>query len=507
MMKLKFRLTISFIGVLILHFIIGQQKVLPLRPQSVHQWAQCDRASVAKHFLKNGFDIFHPQVNNLDNGSGITGMEFPFVNFVVAIFYKLFGVHEWIYRLLVLSIFSIGLVALIEVAFYFLQSYWLSFLVGLLFGAMPLFSFYAANFLPDIVSLSFFFISWVYLINYFQNRGVGFQWWTLFFTLAALIKITILIYIPVLFFCLLLDDEFKKHIKKFIYSVSLSTLIVIGWYYYASWLSKSTGSEIFLLQISPLKDFSQFLDVYDEIKLIWITRLFGPYLTLLLYFSPIIFVFIKKINFQLRIIGITVFLVESAFLFLMWNQLRHHDYYTITLSVVFFISLLSIISLLKKYKIHNLILITLVFSGLIWQTGRSILYLKEAYNKEGWIYGNVYTDLYFHIEEDLRIMGINSTDRVITMIDNSPNISLYLINQPGVNLSYRNTQSNLVSYINSGNFKYLLVDPLTSSNKDSSLLSNLPLEFLNEVNSIKVFKINSYQSSKPVSNFNFSPWN
>ena len=100
-MKLKFRLTISFIGVLILHIVIGQQNILPLRPQSVHQWAQCDRASVAQHFLNNGFDIFHPQVNNLDNGSGITGMEFPFINYVVAILYKLFGVHEWIYRLLV----------------------------------------------------------------------------------------------------------------------------------------------------------------------------------------------------------------------------------------------------------------------------------------------------------------------------------------------------------------------------------------------------------------------
>ncbi|MBK7965050.1 MAG: hypothetical protein IPK10_07010 [Bacteroidetes bacterium] len=74
---------------LLIYWVVGQQDIVPLRPQSVHQWAQCDRASVALNYYQEDMNFFLPRVHNLDNGSGITGLEFPFVNYAVAILYHI----------------------------------------------------------------------------------------------------------------------------------------------------------------------------------------------------------------------------------------------------------------------------------------------------------------------------------------------------------------------------------------------------------------------------------
>ena len=63
---------------------------LSTRPRSVHAWAQCMRASVAKNYAEESMNFFLPRLHNTLGGEGITGLEFPFVNYSVAILYKLF---------------------------------------------------------------------------------------------------------------------------------------------------------------------------------------------------------------------------------------------------------------------------------------------------------------------------------------------------------------------------------------------------------------------------------
>ena len=109
----------AVVCLLFVYLGVGQQNIIPLRPQSVHQWAQCDRASVALNYYQDDMNLFLPRVHNLDNGSGITGLEFPFVNYSVAILYKFFGYHEWMYRALMLLIFSFGMISLAKVVFHY----------------------------------------------------------------------------------------------------------------------------------------------------------------------------------------------------------------------------------------------------------------------------------------------------------------------------------------------------------------------------------------------------
>ena len=59
-------------------------------------WRQCSTASIARNFYYNGMNIFYPQVLEGGTTNGIVGeTEFQLYPFVVALLYKIFGVHEY----------------------------------------------------------------------------------------------------------------------------------------------------------------------------------------------------------------------------------------------------------------------------------------------------------------------------------------------------------------------------------------------------------------------------
>ena len=59
-----------------------------LFPSFIHAWTQSDRYSLALGFLNNGFDFFHPQTFNLITVDGITRVDFPIHEYLVAIIMK-----------------------------------------------------------------------------------------------------------------------------------------------------------------------------------------------------------------------------------------------------------------------------------------------------------------------------------------------------------------------------------------------------------------------------------
>ena len=102
----------TFLFLIFLHFFycyIGIYKYIDKRPCSIHSSAQCQRASVALNYYENDMNFFKPMVQKDSVGVGITGLEFPFVNYSVAILYKLFGFNEAYYRGFVLATLLIGL--------------------------------------------------------------------------------------------------------------------------------------------------------------------------------------------------------------------------------------------------------------------------------------------------------------------------------------------------------------------------------------------------------------
>ena len=104
---LSFSLSICLI---ITSFTYDYQDVLFRPTQSIHQWRQCDCLSITMNYYQDNNPFLQPSVHYLGaDGTGKTISECPLIYYSVASLWKVFGHHEFIYRMLVLLIYFIGL--------------------------------------------------------------------------------------------------------------------------------------------------------------------------------------------------------------------------------------------------------------------------------------------------------------------------------------------------------------------------------------------------------------
>lgn len=74
--------------ILFLQYLMLQHPYLAI----TETWRQGDVASVARNFVTESMNIFYPRVDVRGNMTGISGMEFPLYNYVVALIYKISGI-------------------------------------------------------------------------------------------------------------------------------------------------------------------------------------------------------------------------------------------------------------------------------------------------------------------------------------------------------------------------------------------------------------------------------
>ena len=82
------------IGIIIILFIIFHiPDINPHLDYSalMHEWRQTDVLSVAKNFYTENMNILYPRIDQRGNLTGITGMEFPLFNYVLALLYLISG--------------------------------------------------------------------------------------------------------------------------------------------------------------------------------------------------------------------------------------------------------------------------------------------------------------------------------------------------------------------------------------------------------------------------------
>lgn len=79
-------------------------------------WRQADTAAIARNFFENRFNILFPQIDWGGNSLGYAETEFPVYSFAVASLYKIFGLHEYLARLLSISFSLAGIFFLYRLA-------------------------------------------------------------------------------------------------------------------------------------------------------------------------------------------------------------------------------------------------------------------------------------------------------------------------------------------------------------------------------------------------------
>jgi hypothetical protein len=150
------------------------------------------------------------------------------------------------------------------------------------------------------------------------------------------------------------------------------------------------------------------------------------------------------------------------FLLLFFQALTAHDYYTINLFVLVPFVILSFLLLLKnKFNgIYSNVFFRILFIALlIHNIDFARRRLEGRYGTNGWQNENYikYIQPFENISPYLRSIGIKKDDRVISLSDNSINISLYFMNQKGwTNYGIEGDSAKIKEKINMG-AKYLFI--------------------------------------------------
>lgn len=430
---------------LLLFFFYGGYGMLDDRPQSVHTWRQSDCLSISLNYHDQGMRFFHPEIHNRisdDFTSGYTAGEFPGLYYLVASLWKVFGVHEWIYRLLVSLLFAGGIWALFLLGRKLSHSWFAAMCIALTLYTSPVLFFYSVNFLTNVPALSLILISgYVLYLFYSGGRWGHLLLWSFLISLAGLLKIPALISVLALAGALLiamvfrLPHPFKGKEWKIFLTLGASLLLVLAWYRYAADYNAQHGGKYTFNGLWPLWEASpeRIQSTWTSIRELWFREyhykwfIYASGLALLAaLLSP------RKLGWTAWFF--LLFLVLGILLYgLLWFQALHdHDYYLINLFVLFPV----VWFLLLKHVLYNhqllkgslnLLLLLLLILSANHVRGR----MQDRYN--GWWnteHRECFSTLYTQ-EAINRELGIGEEELVIVPGDVSFNMSLYLMDQPG----------------------------------------------------------------------------
>ena len=149
--------TIVVLGIA-LHWNIWNRDIM-----GIHAWRQTQTMTVVENFAAEDMNILNPRINSRGDGDGIFRMEFPLMQWSFAWFYKWFGHHLWMARVLtfIISLFSVfGFFRLLRT---YGQSETVSAIGAWCFAWSPVLFYYAVNPLPDNMALCFGIWSLVFL--------------------------------------------------------------------------------------------------------------------------------------------------------------------------------------------------------------------------------------------------------------------------------------------------------------------------------------------------------
>lgn len=275
--------------ILLLAFIFRLYKInSPLA--DLHSWRQADTAAVARNFVRDGVDLFHPRYDDLsgresgkENPNGYRMVEFPLYNGIFAFIYKSLPLLSLeAYGRLTSIFFSLIIIGVIYFLVFKEVGRIAAISGSLVYSIFPFFVFFSRVILPETTAVAFVFLSILFLYlysgkNYPKFREIIYLILSgIFFSTSLLIKPTTIFYLV----CLI-SLFFKKY--------GLKTLRKIDFYLF------------FVLAIAPLifwrlyiKNFPEGIPVSD-----WLVTSVNTYQGLkTIFLRPAFFrwIFFERLN-------------------------------------------------------------------------------------------------------------------------------------------------------------------------------------------------------------------
>ena len=427
----------------------GYQHIIIKKPQSIHKWRQADCASIALNYYQNGMHFFEPQVNNLTSDGGTSGKcmtsEVPILYYSSAILYKVFGYHDFLFRLLNTLLFFLGLFYLFKTILLLSKDTFWSIALTLLIFSSPVLVYYGNNYLSNSTAFAFTLVGWYFFIRFLlEKQRRLFYISLLIFFCAAMFKVTAFFSLFAIAGVYLVETLkinclpeisglFTKR-RYFMLPVILVVLIIGAWLMYVSHYNSIHGCTYFSTTIFPIWNYDQetILTIITQIYLNWGPQYFHPTVFVVLFIA-IGFILSRSNKTSQLLTWVIIFLLveEIAYFLLQFWTFRDHDYYTIDMFILAVVIIFASIQYLnaRHPAVLRSVWIKAVFALFI---GFNLYYartkLVDRYSDK--INDFKQTEDLYTITPYLRSIGISSNDTVISIPDYS-HVSLYLMNQKG----------------------------------------------------------------------------
>ena len=364
--------------VLVFALIINVLVHLPfanLGPRSVHAWRQSNTLAVAKNFYQEDMNILKPRVDRRLDTDGVTGMQFPSYEYVLAISYKIFGFHNANHRLWSLLISCLGAIGMFLLTRKLLNNELAAGFSALAYCFSPDLFYFGFSALPDILALAcslwglYLFLEW-----YDSGKFGPYILSLLLICLAGLTKIQ---FLAVGFFIaplvLLNKKASLEKIWGLLFFGAIAVIIPLAWYKYAVDLIKSSGLEDFGITFRPEKDFMNGLQTIFKNLSNDLPDLLLNYASFLLFIFSI-YLFFKKQFWKNRLfipmlcwtLALIIYhIIELA-------QMNVHSYYMMPYFPVLILMIAFAIKHLQNHKYANTLLFLILIAEPVLASTRII---------------------------------------------------------------------------------------------------------------------------------------
>lgn len=477
----KFLLSnLALAGFITIVFLLNfYHKTMFFRPTSYHQWRQTDCLSIAKNYYEEGMNFFQPALHFQGVAGGRAVSECPILNYTGAVLWKLFGEHEFIYRLMEYAIFMGAVFMLFNTLLRYTGAAWPSFFASMLLLTSPLLAYYALNFIADVPALSMAVMSFCLLYRFTRGAPPVFFYLALLTgMLGVLMKASALL--PI---CLVMltglslvlpfpklrlgESVFRKPWLPLLAMV-LVAAAVIGWYLYAVYYNNYHNNLIFLLTVLPIWDMEE-TQILSNLKLLFNVHfpLFLNKPVFFLVFGMALFVIcnLRRIEPLLRwaFLGALAFFI--FYLLFFFQVFGVHDYYLVNIFIFPVITVFCTIIILyrrgffsenpifSRWFIVCVSLFSTFHSAAVYRL-RTIEDDKMVYwfpfipREEAelakylfWSYSNDIKRVE-NFTPVLRAAGISRTDKVLSIPDQSFDVTLYLMDQKGYTVARQHITSD-----------------------------------------------------------------
>ncbi len=467
--------------------VLGQILTSFLHPQGIHFIRQTDSLSFASNYFRFENRFFNPQVYNLSSDNGNAANEFPLLYYIVSLFYKLFGEHDFVLRILNLSISVAGFYALYKIIGRIVgDCFYTLFITFILLGSTVL-MYYSNNYLPDPAALSFAIIGWWVIFEGIHSKSHTIKWPLafLFFTLSSLIKVTYLInpVAAVLSYTIFVSynkhehNSAIKHVNLWL-AFAVNLLLVAWWWFVFVKAYNSSNNELyFLTTIRPIWDMSsnEMNVVIDAIRS-WRNDYF--YFNTYYLFGLLLagLFFLKREDYFLIAVASILLLGSVFFVLMFFAQFRDHDYYFLVLFIpLVFTFVLLFKSLFRRFRrffesVYFKVFLCLFCLLALFDTTERVKSrydnAKDKFSEVGFL-----LDGYDKVLDSL---GISRYANVIVYPDMTRNGSLYFIKRKGWTVSNQTDDKNReINQLTEKGADYLItLSPVNSLDLDTVYFDN-----------------------------------